>query len=264
MDEPTAAADVAVIQSVERTIRIIEIIKEQDSATLSEITRELDLTKGSVHKHLATLRKNDFIVKDAEQYRLGFRFLDIGGYLRHQFPGSTLIKPKIRELANKTKEVGLFAVEDHGKSVTLFRELGETGVLTQSRVGKSFYLHQVSTGKAILSAMDDEQVHRILDSYGMPTATEDTITREEELFEQLNHIRERGYSVSRSESTPGVRAIGAPVAPQETVVGACAIAGPAHRMDGDRLSEELPDILLSIVNELELNIAHSGTELDFR
>ena len=100
---------------MERTIRIIEIIKDQDGATLSEITGELDLTKGSIHKHLATLRKNDFVVKDDEQYRLGFRFLDVGGYLRHQYPGSTLIKPKIEELANKTNEVGLFTVEDQGK-----------------------------------------------------------------------------------------------------------------------------------------------------
>ena len=112
--------------------------------------------------------------------------------------------------------------------------------------------------------MDEDEIRRIIDLYGLPAATEETITSEEELFEQLDRIREQGYLVSRSESTPGVRAIGAPVVPKESVIGACAIAGPAHRMDGDRLSEELPDILLSIVNELELNIAHSDMELDFR
>jgi len=47
------------------------------------------------------------------------------------------------------------------------------------------------------------------------------------------------------------------MAPDDTVLGACVVSGPSHRMRGEPMDEGIPDLLLSVVNEVELNIAHA-------
>jgi len=45
----------------------------------------------------------------------------------------------------------------------------------------------------------------------LPSLTENTITDEDELYEELAEIRERGYSINNQETIPGLRAIGVPI-----------------------------------------------------
>jgi DNA-binding IclR family transcriptional regulator len=141
--------------------------------------------------------------------------------------------------------------------VTLFRETGNNGVFTRTRVGTHLYLHQTAGGKAILSQLSGDAVDDIVDQVGLPRATENTITDREALAEELAAVRERGYAYNREESTDGLVAVAAPLVPDEEVLGACAVAGPRYRIGGDPLESAIPETLLSVVNELELNIAHS-------
>ncbi len=52
-------------------------------------------------------------------------------------------------------------------------------------------------------------------------------------------------------------AVAVPVVPDETVIGACSVAGPRHRMDDEYLKEDVVELILSVVNEVELTITHS-------
>lgn len=246
------------VKSVETTISIAEALQELEEATLTEIAGEIDLSKGAVYKHMVTLERNGFVTKENDKFRLGFRFLDFGVVARSQFSDANLIQSKTRELASETDEVAVFAIEENDRSITLFRESGSKGVFTRSRVGKRLPLHQTASGKAMLAHLPQSKVREILDNVGLASATENSVTDEEALFEELKQIREQGYAINRAESTGKLRAVGVPVIPEDTVIGGIAIAGPHHRMDKDRLTEELPQLLLSVVNELELNIAYSN------
>ncbi|MEY7851665.1 IclR family transcriptional regulator [Natrarchaeobius sp. A-rgal3] len=251
------AKDAPTIKSVETSFAIVEALQDLESATMTEIAEYTDLSKGGIYKHLKTLQANSFVIKDGNEYRLGLRFLDVGGQLRFKYPGASIIKAKIQELAEETNEACLFTVRENDRAVTLFRETGNRGVSTRTRVGTRLYLHQTAGGKAILSQLPRSDVEDLIETAGLPRATSNTITEPEALFDELEEVRERGYAYNRAESTEGLIAIAAPLVPNETVLGACAITGPYHRMKGDTLTNEVPDMLLSVVNELELNIAHS-------
>jgi DNA-binding IclR family transcriptional regulator len=257
MSEPSQEIATGGIKSVETSIAVIEVLQQLGEARVTEIADRIGISKGAVYKHLLTLLQNDFVTKDGDFYRLGFRFLDIGGELRFNYPGANLIKPKIKELAHKTDEVGLFVIKEGDRAVTLFRENSDNGVFTRTRLGKRLFLHQTAGGKAILSQLSDSEVRRIIDSTGLSEATENTITDEDELFQELEEIQEQGYARNMAESTSGVIGIAVPLVADEKVIGACSVAGPRHRLEGDRFSHEIPETLFSIVNELELNITHS-------
>lgn len=246
------------IQSLDTTFRIVDALQELDGGRITDLAAATGLSKSAVHKHLATLKAHGYVVKEGTEYRLGFQFLNLGGYVRSQFPSAPFVKGKIQELATETGEVAQCMTEEHGRAFVLYRETGKNGVPTRTRAGKQMYLHQTASGKAILSQLSRERVDEIVDRHGLPEATETTITDREALYEELEATDERGVAFSYGESTRGLYAVAAPVTmPGGSVLCACVISGPSHRMEGDRMTEEYPDLLLSIVNEIELNIAHA-------
>ncbi|WP_435320407.1 IclR family transcriptional regulator [Haloarchaeobius sp. TZWSO28] len=246
------------LKSLERSFAIVSELKARETAGVTELADATGLSKSSVHKHLATLCAGDFVTKDDSTYRLGLRFLDLGGHVRNQLEGNKLIQQKLRELAEESGETAQFTVREHGRAVVLYREAGSHGVFSKGRVGKRFHIHHTAAGKAMLAQMSRADVQHIIDTYGLSAATESTITSESELFDELDAIRERGFAVNEGESTKGLRSAAATIlSPEDEILGAFAIAGPAHRLKDDRLMNEIPDLLHRSVNELELNLAHS-------
>ncbi|WP_129113837.1 IclR family transcriptional regulator [Halegenticoccus tardaugens] len=246
------------IKSVETTFTIVESLKARNGARVTQIAADTGLSKGTVHKHLTTLMRLGFVAKEGDIYRVGFRFLDLGGFVRSQVPAYRIIKEKTRELAEETNEIAFFTTEENGRPVILFREVGQQGVPTRSRVGQRLYMHQIAAGKAILAEYPHERVREIIDQHGLPKATENTISDEERLFEELERIREQGFALSIEEATIGLQAAAVTVSdPKGDVLGACAVGGPVHRMDGEYFEIEIPGLLRSIANELELSIAYA-------
>jgi DNA-binding IclR family transcriptional regulator len=246
------------LKSLERSFAIVKQLQDRDGGRVTELAEATGLSKSSVHKHLATLRAGDFVTKDGDTYRLGLRFLDVGSYVRSQFEGTQLAREKLQELAAESGETAQFTVQEHGRAVVLYREAGHRGVFSKGRVGKRFYSHQTAAGKAILAEQSDEAVQSFVDTHGLPAATPETITDPDELFAELDRIRERGFALNLGESTDGLRAVAVSITdPDGDVLGAFAVAGPSHRMKDERLHSEIPDLLHPIVNELELNLAHS-------
>ncbi len=254
----TPDSGVATVKSVETSVTIIESLKRQNLAGISDLARETGLSKSNVHKHLNTLKEVGFVVKEGERYRLSLRYLDFGSEVRQHYPGIQFIRPRIAEVAEETGEVAQFMVEERGWSVIVFKEVGRRGVSTRTRPGTHLRMHQTASGKAMLAHMPETRVESILERPGVKSATEKTITDRDALLEELERTRDRGYAINKGESTKGLYAVAAPITkPNDEIIGACAVSGPSHRMKGRTAEDEIPELLLSIANEIELNIAHS-------
>lgn len=246
------------VETVERAIDIVDFLKANGPATIDEITDYLGCAKSTVHRHLKTLEKNSLLVEENDRYRLGIRFLDYGVVARERYPLYQEVKPKVDALADETDEKIWCTVEEHGRSVHIYGAQGKRSVQTYARLGHQNYLHQHAAGKAILAHLPDERVEDIVETYGLPSRTRYTITTEDELWEELETIRERGYALNLEESVEGLHAIGAPIKDENGIaLGAISISGPANRLDGPRLREELPTLLLGTVNEISINLAYA-------
>ncbi|PSQ89215.1 MAG: hypothetical protein BRD45_03965 [Bacteroidetes bacterium QS_8_64_10] len=162
--------------------------------------------------------------------------------------------PRLRQ----TGERAQFVVEEQGRGIYLYIETGEHAVRTGLSVGQQIYLHSTSAGKVILSLLPDDRVNEILDEYGLPPLTENTITDSNELKSQLDEIRERGYAFNREENIKGLRAVSGPVTDENDIlIGVLSVSGPSHRMKGEWFQSGLPDLVLGTANELELRIAYA-------
>ena len=245
------------ITSVERTLNIIEFLRDNGQAPLSIVCSELGYTTSTTHRHLETLVERGYLVKETEGYRLSLQFLELGQFAQNWRPEYKLAQKKVRELADETNERVQFMVEENGWAVYVHQQLGDRAVETDTYPGKHVPIHASAAGLAILSAFPTDATEEILDERGLEACTPDTITDRQSLRDELRQIEERGYSINDQGIVEGLRAIGAPIlGPEKEVIGALSISGPINRMRGDRFDDELPTLLLGATNELELRIAY--------
>ncbi|WP_246403810.1 IclR family transcriptional regulator [Halobellus ruber] len=175
-------------------------------------------------------------------------------YARNRHPILELARPSLDSLIEETGEIGWLTCEDNGKLVTLDVAVGERGINDKfrGRIGNREFMHAHAGGKAILATYPDETVSEIIDEYGLPEYTSETITDTEALFEELAEIRETGIAVNDEEAITGYRAVGAAVTQGEETIGSITIGGPKNRLTGTYFLEDLPDLLRGVINEIDL------------
>lgn len=243
------------IQAVQTTLEIIDALQEHDKAGVTEIAKEIGVSKGTVYNHLATLEENDYVCKDEnDKYYLGLRFIDVSHNAKSRIPILSLARAEVDKLAEKSGEMALFTVEEHGMGVCLYVAYGDQAVKTPLHVGHRDELHHTAVGKAILAHLPEDRVESIIEERGLPQVTENTITDRSELMDQLEEIRKRGIAFNKQETIHGLVGVGAPITNQEgDVLGALSIIGPSSRIDEDRFQRELPDMIMRSVNIVEIN-----------
>jgi DNA-binding IclR family transcriptional regulator len=241
------------IKAAQNTFNIVEALETLDGATMSELADHLDTPKSTAHVYLKTLQDLGYVVKEDTTYRLSLRFLKHGGYARHRLNFYQAAKPQIDELSKETGEVVDVGIEENGKRVLLYKSEGPEGVTQKPVTGEYTHMHMTALGKALLTTQSDERVDEIIDTHGLPAATQHTITDRDELFEELEAIREQGYSVEDQERREGIRAIGVPIHDDDGgAIGAVSISGPVSKLTDERISEELLEQIRNAVNIIEI------------
>ncbi|WP_459191483.1 IclR family transcriptional regulator [Halosimplex sp. J119] len=241
------------IRSVEIAFNIIDVLQEKGGAGVTDLAEELDHSKSTIHSHLRTLEDREILVREGDGYRLSLRILDMATHVRDQVGNYDVIKSEVDTLAEETGEIAQFGIEEHGKVSYLYKTTGERGVETASRVGTQQPMYSTSLGKTILAYLPEDRTEEIVHAQEYEALTPMTITSAEELYEDLEAIRERGYGIDDEENFEGLRCVAAPVKNEETVLGAVSITGPSSRFTVDRIHDELSDQVQRAANVIELN-----------
>lgn len=235
-------------QTTALSLQIVDAVEELDGATLSELTEHMDLASSTLYTHLNTLEEFGYVTKIGDRYHLGLKLFGLGEKARYRDDRYRLAKERAFELANVTNEEVSFAVEENGHSTILFDET-DSPASEGYQVGHHFYMHNSASGKAMLAEFDEKRRDAVLDRWGLPKETENTIVEREELFRELERVRERGYAVNDQEALEGLRSVAVAVEdPDGGVFGSLDVSGPPYRLPPD---EELAALLQNAVDELE-------------
>jgi len=247
------------IGAVDTTLRIVDALRELRGATVSELSEAVGVTPGTVHTHLQTLADHGIVVRDGSSYELGLHVVTLGEYVKHRSPLYQAAKQRVDELAAKTGEcIHLFS-RDEGKGFILYESYGQQAVGSRlhQRLREEPYQHLYCSagGKAILAHMDPSEVNEILNQNGMERMTPQTITDRDELFAELETVRERRFALNDEELVRGQRAVGVVILDaDERPMGAVSLSAPRSRLNGERFRETVPELLSETANLIELNI----------
>ncbi|MFC4357872.1 IclR family transcriptional regulator [Halobium salinum] len=267
MTDRDPPAEARTLTTVQHAFDVVRALEELDGAGVTELAERLGMSKSAVYSHLTTLREERFVVKDGHTYELSLGFLLLGEYVRNRHQLYRHGKRELEGLAEETGEYAHLATEQHGLSVNLYKVRGEKAVGSDyqtSKLQRPDFLHFSATGKAILAHLPEERVHRIIDRYGLERKTEHTITDRDALFDDLERVRERGYSTNDEEEVKGLQAVGAPVRDATgRILGSVSVSGPVNRMREPEYHDSVVEHVTNAANVIEVNVnmADTATEL---
>lgn len=224
---------------------LLLFLDDADELGVTQIARELDVSKAVVHRVLQSMVARGLLAQDPTRrtYRLGAAAVAIGSRALRDCDLRTIAEPILRELRDATNETTTLSqyFDVERAYVAQFPSAQEIKMLVD--IGRRFPLHAGSSSKVILSHLDDDHQHEILDG-ALEKVTPDTVIDRAALVTELEHVREQGYSVSRGERQPGAGAVAAPVFTYTgDVVGAISVCGPAERFDEVTVARLIPQVI---------------------
>lgn len=196
------------INATETSLQIIEALIERNEAGVTELAADLGIANSTAYRHLQTLKQLDYVVYDEGAYQIAYKPLLIGDSARKNILGFKFIKRHIDTCHKQTDARVQFIIEEDGYGVTIYRARSEKSVTSDVHLGERFYLSTSAAGKAILAKKPKEETNRIINNRGLPSETETSITDKKKLMKELEKVRDRGYSINRSEHISGLWAVG--------------------------------------------------------
>jgi DNA-binding IclR family transcriptional regulator len=245
---------------------LVKLASYPDGVSLDEVARTVSSPKPTVHRALASLHRAGLAGKDGRgRYILGDEFLRMA-FTNHELrPDHLRVKPILDRLAERFGETAHYAVLDGPDIVYRAKVDPAVGAMRlTSTIGGRNPAHATGVGKMLLShklpdlaAVVDWVRDRVLFK---PTAR--TAGTARELHEQLEIVRERGYSVDDEENEPGVNCLALPIyltSPTEPS-GAVSISALAYRMPLQKIVDDLPAIRLIVEGKLEEELQRLNTK----
>ncbi len=243
------SGDFRPVKSAYRALDVLEAMSA-GPATLSELSRTLDIPKSSLHGLLRTLTERGWVAptEGGGRFRLGLRALQVGTRFVDEDELVAQVAPSLDRLAAVTGETVQHARLDRAEVVYLAKRDSAHPVRLISSIGSRLPAHATGLGKALLAARDDATVRALLGPPPYQALTARTITEWEPLAEELAAVRERGYAVDAGEAADGLRCFGVVVPPDrshhlEPPTDALSVSVPAFRLDAAH-EEEIVAALL--------------------
>jgi DNA-binding IclR family transcriptional regulator len=209
-----SAIEALPVKSADRTLDILELLAgEPHGLTMSEISVRLGFAPSSTHGLVHTLQSRGYLtLNGGHRFQLGARLIQLGLSVGDRLDLRSIAREPLERLVSATHDTALLAVPERGELLYVEKVLSDaSGIRTDPRVTSRRPLHCSSLGKALLAAVNDGSVTKVLNAAGFDPVTPYTITDRKVLLEDLAKTRQRGYSVDEQEAVAGVFCVGAPV-----------------------------------------------------
>ena len=239
MSTPPApsGSPVYLVDAADKALQLVLLLHARESVGVTEAATHLGVARSTAHRLLATLRHRGFAVQSADRrYRAGPALRRAGVRRRSSALLVELIAPLLARLRNETEETAHLMVLDGTEVVFLHSEEGRQPLRIGSRVGVRLPAHRTSGGKALLAALDaDEVADRYRDALDETELTA--------LLDQLARVRASGFGVNQGQTEDGIGAVGVAVRDDDgRPLAAISVSVPAVRLTRART----PDLVAAL------------------
>jgi IclR family transcriptional regulator, KDG regulon repressor len=219
-------------KTVTKAFRLLEALSESDRPVgISELARDLGMTKSNVFRLLNTLMKLGYLRRTRDQalYEPTLRLWAMGLKVVNRMDLKKVSEPFLQELVDETGESVHLSILDEQGVVFINKVEGKSPVRAYSRIGDRPPAWCTGTGKALLSYLSHDEVRSYCPE--LIRYTSKTITDYDKLFKELDAIRRQGYSVNFGEWRDSVRGVAAAILESTgKAVAAIGVSGPAERL----------------------------------
>ncbi len=201
--------------------------------TLTRIAESVDLAPSTVHRLLTTLEQERYVRFDQERrlWSVGVQTFVAGCAFLRRRDLVSVARPYMRALMEECRETVNLAIQDD-REARYVHQVGHPAISRPgAKPGARVPLYCSGVGKALLAAMTDRELERLLPEEGARRLTANTIVSRSALRGDIALIRERGFAVDDEEHAVGLRCVAALVFNElREPMAAISISGPATRI----------------------------------
>lgn len=245
------------MKAVDRAVSILNKLAEASKPRgITEISRELNLSKSAVYRILCTLKKAQWVSQDSdtEKYNIGPRLVEFGVYQLSKLEVRSVSQPYLQELRNVTKETATLSLRFGYDTIVIDQLTPSHDFLYLVPLGTRMPLWLGAVGKVILAFSSDDEIEAVLDDVNKSnrkTYDSGKQVNIEKIRQQITKAREDGFLIVVGERVAGALAVAAPIFSRgQEVIGSIAVVAPIFR-----LSEERAIQYGALIKELAKNIS---------
>jgi DNA-binding IclR family transcriptional regulator len=245
--KPEPADEQYYSRTIARALDVLEAFtEEQDTLTLKELGRAVNLPESSLFRVLLTLQTRGYLVQNPDgAYQLSKKIL-FGKLVERAEALRDAARAEMQSLASRFNETTSLAYlfGDRIQVLEAFETFHEIRIT--NRPGRVLPPHCSAMGKAITAFQEPHVIDRILEVYGLAPRTPKTIVDRRALLQEFEVARKTGVTFDREESTLGGVCVAAAIRSKNgRVVAAISVSTPIIRMTKIREKEIIEAVLNS-------------------
>jgi DNA-binding IclR family transcriptional regulator len=223
------------IQVIERMMHLLDAMAAESAPlSLKHLAQTTRLHPSTAHRILSVMVDNRVVERvEMGSYRLGIRLLELGNLVRARINVRHEALPHMRELQHELGETVNLSVRQNDEVVFVERVTGSQSMMRVVQVdGARAPLHITAVGKVFLAADGMDACSEYARRTGLPGYTENTLTTESSLLDEIGRIASCGYAFDNEEAEKGVACIGAGIRNDEgRMIAGLSVSAPADRLD---------------------------------
>lgn len=245
-------------QSVEKGLKILELLSEQGGLRDKEISNRLETNIITVRQLLQIYQEYGYITRDREgYYDLSIKIIDISQKFRQRSEIKNIAHSHLAMIAHKYNETTILGTLEKTDIIYLDKidsmELLRFAPQTEQRITA----HHTALGKSILAHLPIKELNQYCYHAPWRAITPKTITTREKLLIRLRQVRKQGFAICDEEYCLGLRGIAVAILdamnyPRFSI----SIWGPTSRMTPQKLRKmqiDLTEASLDISNYYAVN-----------
>lgn len=226
------------IQSVVRTLNIIEYLSINGESSVTEIADYLGENKTTAHRFLLSIKHEGYVEQNVKnkRYKLAIKIFEVGNRVIDALDIRSVAKSTIKDLSYALSETINLGILNRGDVVYIDKAICHNNLRLDSPIGGRDPAHSTALGKCILAFFPKYAVDNYINEYGLISKTKNTITDPKQLHKELTTIKERGYAFDNEEIVMGVECIAAPIFDNGmNPIAAISVSMPVNEENGKKL-----------------------------
>lgn len=230
-----------------KPLRLLEDIASAEHApSLAHLTARAGQPKATLHRWLATLESAGLVQRtpDGRRYELGERATRLAFSILSNQAGSKLRHEILQRVVKEIGETCNLTILQGTQVVYLDRVEAMWPLRITFQRGSKVPAYCSASGKLFLALMTATKRSQLLQEIKFTRFTENTITDQSALQQEITTIRKNRYSLDREEFLSGLACIAVPIfqgsGRARSCVAALAVQAPVSRLSYKDMPDKLP------------------------
>ncbi|MGI9241486.1 MAG: IclR family transcriptional regulator [Verrucomicrobiales bacterium] len=217
-----------------RLLLVLEAMAEAGvPVTPTEVNQDLGLPKPTIHRLFATLEAEGFIQReiDGRGYSPGRRLRTMSTSILSSLRIRTARTAILTQLTERIGETCNIALPDRDEMVYLDRVETKWPLRIQLPIGSRVPFYSTASGKLYLSTLANKHLKSYARTTDFVANTPSTITSAAVLIEEIERVREQGFSTDNQEFMDGMIAVAVPIREKSgRLVSTLSVHAPIQRL----------------------------------